>query len=519
MIISTVEGGMELRSVPAIQRPVVMFVISKTYREDKSQKRLYDATRGNWRISEGSRNRAEIALGIADGVVRTAYEIDRWGRADDGTAPWEAAGSSSRWYFEGRETDETRAWLGSSVRRLAPGKGAANPVRLFLEGVPGPADENVEDIAGLLQTEALGRIMFGNSELFHSNVLAWIFETFPGHADEVFGSLVAGGAAGSGDRRVERERENLDLVMHWPDRGSLVIENKVFSVPYPDQLDEYASKMSKWKLPVGGALLLSPTRHSFLERGYSTGLEFRDGTPIVWHHLSFETLAESLELAFDGTPDSYEVETVRRYCTVLRGLSALMARAAIGGLQEGAFLDAVALAESLPKQAVTGLVKARAAHVAATLSEALAEMGISAGVVDSGLSHSHPQVSWFIRTRAGGQEILSGWQYQEGVLRLAVVLKHLAGKGQPAKLNRAEFARRYPELFSFDHLDAILGTTGTALSSSSKQEGPFGHFDPDFVYRYKKIAGLSVQQLLDLTVAHVAHLERLSTSSSVIEVS
>lgn len=518
MKLSTAEGGLELRPVPAIQRPVVMFVISKTYREDKSQARLYDATRGNWRISEGSRNRAEIALGIADGVVRTAYEIENWGRADDGTAPWEASGSSSRWYFEGRETDETRSWLNSSVRHLAPGKGAANPVRLFLEGVPGPADESAEDISGLLQTEALGRIMFGNSELFHSNLLAWIFETFPGQSDEVFGSFVAGGAPGSGDRRVERERENLDLVMHWPDRGSLVIENKVFSVPHPDQLNNYAGKMSKWKSPVGGALLLSPTRHSFLEGRYSTGLQFKDGTPIVWHHLSFEALAESLELAFDGTPDSYEVETVRRYCTVLRALAALMAHALISSTEEEAFLDPLSLAQALPKQAVTGLMKARAAHVAGVLSEKLVEAGLDPSGVESGMSHSLPQISWFTRTMAGDQEIVAGWQYQEGVLRLALVLDHLNGKGQPAKSKRAEFARAHPEFFSFEHLDEILGTTGVAISPSSKSEGPFGHFDPDFIYRYKKIAGLAVQQLIDLTVAQDRHLERLSNAVNLSEV-
>ena len=71
---STAQPSLELRPVPAIQRPAVMFVISKTYREYQSQARLYDATRGIWRISEGSRTRAEIALGIADGVVRAAYE-------------------------------------------------------------------------------------------------------------------------------------------------------------------------------------------------------------------------------------------------------------------------------------------------------------------------------------------------------------------------------------------------------------------------------------------------------------
>lgn len=54
--------------------------------DDVSKQSLYDSTRGNWRIGEESRSRAKIALGIADDVVRTAYSIDTWGKADDGRA-------------------------------------------------------------------------------------------------------------------------------------------------------------------------------------------------------------------------------------------------------------------------------------------------------------------------------------------------------------------------------------------------------------------------------------------------
>ncbi|WP_232084146.1 hypothetical protein [Arthrobacter sp. SO5] len=196
-----------------------------------------------------------------------------------------------------------------------------------------------------------------------------------------------------------------------------------------------------------------------------------------------------------------------------------MAHALISSTEEEAFLDALSLAQALPKQAVTGLMKARAAHVAGVLSEKVAELGVDPFGVESGMSHSLPQVSWFTRTKAGDEEILAGWQYQEGVLRLALVLDHLSGTGQWAKSKRAEFARAHPEFFSFEHLDEILRTTGMAISSSSKPEGPFGHFDPDFMYRHKKVGALTVQQLIDLTVAQARHFERLSNALSVDEVS
>lgn len=109
------EHGLEQDSLPAISRPVVMFVISKTFAEGVSSQRLYDATRGNWKIGAVSRAKSEIALGIADGVVRSAFEIDRWGESEEPEAPRTEKDGKNRWYFQGHETDETRSWLGLSV--------------------------------------------------------------------------------------------------------------------------------------------------------------------------------------------------------------------------------------------------------------------------------------------------------------------------------------------------------------------------------------------------------------------
>lgn len=506
----TSEHDLEQHPLPAIGRPVVMFVISKTFAEGVSSQRLYDATRGNWKIGAASRAKAELALGIADGVVRTAFEIDRWGESEEPEAPRTEKGEKNRWYFQGHETEETKSWLGLSVRHLAPPKGAANPVRLYLDGVPQAAEQSALAVSIALHEEALGRIMFGNSELFHSNMIAWIFDAFPLQADDVFEPLSNGGAGGSGKRFVERERENLDLVMHWPDRPALVIENKVFAVPSPSQLDGYAAKLAKWKVPVGGTLLLSPTRHHFLERGYVTAEQTKDGQVIVWRHLSFERLAESLELAFDGLDPSYEVETVLRYCTVLRGLAAMMAQASVAGPDEEAFLPPAAIPPGLPKQAVTGLGKARAAHAGAVLRHELERRDIPADGVEAGLSHSLPRLSWFMDIAVDSVTVRAGWQYQGGVLSLALILDHLAGVGSEAKMKRAEFARCYPEFFSFDHVDHVLDTAGVAVSATSKPEGPFGHFDPNFIYRSKKVENLCVQQLIDLSVAHAEHLLSVS---------
>lgn len=43
--------------------------------------------------------------------------------------------------------------------------------------------------AARIEANPLGRIMYGQRELFHSNLLAWFFDVLPGPADAVFASL------------------------------------------------------------------------------------------------------------------------------------------------------------------------------------------------------------------------------------------------------------------------------------------------------------------------------------------
>lgn len=489
---------------------VVMFVISKSHKSATTEEELYDMTRGNWRIGAKSRETAELAFGIADGIIQSVYQIESWGVSTERYAPEMAKGLDNRSYFSGHRTIATDAWVGMSVRHLAPAPGAANPVRLFLDGVPSPVLPTRATFAQRLSQEPLAQIMFGNKELFHSNMLAWIFNAFPREADEVFQTFTRG-TTGSGGRWADREKENLDLVFHWPDKDPLVIENKVFSVPTSDQLDKYAKKVSKWASGPGNMVLLSPTRSSFIDRGYSTRYRDSLGSPLAWEHLSFDRLAELLVLAFDGTEATYEVETVRRYASILQALGGLIDSTRIGDVIEPVFSATGDVDQYLTKQMTSSLSKARAERVAESINTHLGMHGQPATAY-SLFSNAMPGVSSFFEVRRGEYEFQAGWQYQGGTFRLALILPHLDGKGPESKNIRAAFARNHPEYFSFDHLDSILDSAGTKLSNNKqgKTEGEFNHFDPDFIYRYKKLPDLSVDQVLKAAVAHAEYLFTLT---------
>ena len=194
-------------------------------------------------------------------------------------------------------------------------------------------------------------------------------------------------------RRFERERENLDLVLHWPDAAPLVIENKLFSLPERAQLDEYRAKTGRWKGEPAHHILLS----------MSPPHEPVEG----WTYLSYQELAERIDLALpDNDDSSYEVETVRRYSRVVRLLSALLDTTVVHSMEESAWLDSSQLAEIDSTQTHTALRKLRARRVQAVL----AAEGPAVGWTEAAISHGQPLVGWRRRVRVGGVEIQAGWQ-------------------------------------------------------------------------------------------------------------
>lgn len=464
-------------SIPAIAEPTVIFVINREWFPGADAKATYDATRMYWRVGAETRDGAVYALGVAGGIVRGAYRIQTW----------HLGGEEGRWGFDGVPAPELGA-VGTSVERLAPPRGAANPVRRYLDGIPTSDEKSVQAIARELNLEPLARIMYGQRELFHSNFLAWMFDTLPKLADAVFRDLTTDDVTSyTTVRRVERERENLDLVLHWPDAAPLVIENKVFSLPEQAQLDEYRGKTGRWK----GA----PAQHILLSM--SPPHEPVDG----WTYLSYQELAERIDLALaDNDDSSYEVETVRRYSRVVRLLSALLDTTVVHSMEESAWLDSLQLEEIDSTQTRTALRKLRARRVQAVL----AAEGPAAGWTEAAISHGQPLVGWRRHIQAGGVEIEAGWQYQEGQFRLCVVLPHLEGRSDEDKRARAEFATAHPELFDFEPLYDVLASPDGQVMPRDR----FGHFAPSFVYRYVKAPDQTVEQLVAATRAINAALER-----------
>ncbi|TFB54416.1 PD-(D/E)XK nuclease family protein [Cryobacterium tagatosivorans] len=477
--------------IPSIDAPTIMVVINRAWREGDDDAAVYEATRGNWRIAKGSRERAQYVLGVAGGIVRGAYRVESW-------FPSQRLGEEKRWGFNGVPARDLEV-VGTSVKRIAPSRGAANPVRLFLDGVPAAVSADVAKIAADLNAEPLARIMFGQRELFHTNLLAWFFEALPDIADRVFQPLALPGD-GEG-RSVDRERQNLDLVFNWPGFAPLVIENKVFSLPALEQLDRYAEKVVKWKGSAPELCILSMIAPE-------TELREIEGKPVSftpngWRHLSYDSLADRLDEALEGATRSYEVETMRRYSSIVRLLSALIESTSVQGPEsdEHVWLDEDELAPIASSQTRTALKKMRAFRLAALVGSNLQ----FADAAEADVSHGKPLVTWETGIEREGHQIRVGWQLQDGQFRRFAITPHIFGTSLEKKAERFAFARRHPDLFSFDGLDAVLGDPG-APTGPFKTESGFGSFGSDFVYKYVRADTLTVSQLVRASAWVVADI-------------
>jgi hypothetical protein len=112
-------------SIPAIDAPTVIFMINKALpRGSWNDEDVYRAASCAWVIGEEARNRTVYALGVSHGVVRGAYKIVRWHQVGE-----------NRWCFDGLPATDI-AVVGTSIERLKGKQGNANPVRLFLDGIP-----------------------------------------------------------------------------------------------------------------------------------------------------------------------------------------------------------------------------------------------------------------------------------------------------------------------------------------------------------------------------------------------
>jgi len=112
-----------------IDEPVILIRINKLYHYGMTDRELYDATRGIWKIGE-NRDDAMYAFAVFGGIVREVYKIREWLPAGTTISSRGDLTDDTRWEFVGEVAEETirEKYLFKSVEEYLPNH-AQNPIR------------------------------------------------------------------------------------------------------------------------------------------------------------------------------------------------------------------------------------------------------------------------------------------------------------------------------------------------------------------------------------------------------
>ena len=138
------------------------------------------------------------------------------------------------------------------------------------------------------------RLSLGSKELFHSNFLAFLWDQNPQAFLKLLKDLCPNSInvneLSRKELTLDREKENFDICIHHKEGKKeiydIIIENKVKSIPYKEQLEDYENKVKQHQDNNTTTYILLTLADNFPNANNIKG----------WTIVSYETLAEKLEL-------------------------------------------------------------------------------------------------------------------------------------------------------------------------------------------------------------------------------
>ena len=167
------------------------------------------------------------------------------------------------------------------------------------------SNKTAKDILEELHKMPLFRLSLGSKELFHSNFLEflWDLDVDDGHIHfiKMINELL-GETHLKEDRSLvyylSREKENFDICIYHMDGNSiiydLILENKVKSIPYKEQLDKYSNRITKKNAKVSPKKSHLISKPSYLLLSLAT--DFPDMSILTpWKTVHYDTLESAIK--------------------------------------------------------------------------------------------------------------------------------------------------------------------------------------------------------------------------------
>jgi hypothetical protein len=363
-----------------------------------------------------------------------------------------------------------------------------------------------------LRSSPLFQLSLASKELFHSNFLAWLGETYEDQIGQLFSAYLPNQPTAFAPLEIKREEKNLDLVIRYPGGQQLVIENKVKSLPREEQLKEYAAVVKKKHQT--GFLLLSLARPDFLKDG-ATAIQLDDGAK--WHCLSYSDLIGRLDqLSTDvASCDSYHGALLADYVRFLALLNELHTRIAVDWEDDEAdFFWVNDCRDQIREVRLHDVVdKLRYSQLADRVARTLSKDGFN--VVRKSIPDGNPHqvavssnmtrgVGLFdmkyllTRCRSSGEAVLLGTQLQGRDFRLNIEMK-------PTRENQ-QLSRQIATALLSPALGRRIWFSFDSIRHSSPEypkTRDFNQYSKIFWYRSKRLLGATApSELVDLIARH-----------------
>ncbi|MCA9361569.1 PD-(D/E)XK nuclease family protein [Candidatus Kaiserbacteria bacterium] len=165
-----------------------------------------------------------------------------------------------------------------------------------------------------IKTSPLFQLSLGSKELFHSNFMAWLAGKYPTLVGQLFAPYLKDKTGDLTIIKVEREQKNIDIYLYFANGQELIIENKVKSIPYIEQLKEYSHNHKDHQ----NFLLLTLTRPEFTK---TDKIPVHD---IFWHTMSYQTLALALNKLAPDIKDPYDKFIISDYVFFITFISSAL---------------------------------------------------------------------------------------------------------------------------------------------------------------------------------------------------
>lgn len=187
-----------------------------------------------------------------------------------------------------------------------------NEITKVLHPISNKLKEELNKLFESIKRSPIYNLSMADKELFHSNMLAWIFEEYPQVVKKLFkleDEILI--------EQVDRERKHFDLLITYNGGKNIIIENKVKSIPYKSQLEKYtesALKDANLNKTETSFYLLSLIKPNWIEN--ENELEAKDHN---WKYISFEGVVESISeiKTFKLPYHKMLIDDYKNYCTFL----------------------------------------------------------------------------------------------------------------------------------------------------------------------------------------------------------